>query len=291
MKDKYYHSSLTISWISIVINVFIVVLKLVIGIISNSIAVLTDAIHSLSDVLSTGVVITSLYVSKRPADKTHPFGHGRAEDVGGLILSLILLFVGLGFMKGAIGRIISPQEVSMNYLFIAGVFLTIPLKLFLGIFTGRIAKDISSPLLKTDAFHHYSDFLTTLVVVGGLFFVRKGFYRLDSYLGILVSLFIVWWAFKSGKGFSDNLLGKRAPLPLYEKVKKIALSFDSVRGVHGIEIHTYGRERIISLHIELNPDLSLRQAHQVADSIEKKIHKDGLGKCVVHVDLYGQKEG
>lgn len=280
-----------ISWLSIAVNLFIVVLKLIIGIISNSIAVISDAVHSLSDVFSTGVVITSLYVGRRPADKTHPFGHGRAEDVGGLVLSLILLFVGVGFMKDAIHRLVHPQEVNINYLFIAIVFLTIPLKLFLGIFTGRVARRISSSLLKTDAFHHYSDLLTTVVVGAGLFFVRKGYYRIDSFLGIFVSFFIIWWAFTTAKGFIDNLLGKRAPLPLYGKAKKIALSFEFVKGVHGIEIHTYGRERIISLHIELNPDLSLKQAHRVADSIEKKIYKEGLGKCVVHVDLYGQKEG
>jgi len=290
MKDNYYSSSLKISWLSIAINLFIVVLKLVIGIISNSIAILSDAVHSLSDVISTGVVIASLYISKRPPDKTHPFGHGRAEDVAGLVLSLILLFVGAGFMKDAITRLLHPQEVSMNYLFITIVLLTIPLKLFLGVFTGHIARKISSPLLKADALHHYSDLITTVVVGSGLFFVKMGYYRVDSFLGIFVSCFIIWWAFKTSKGFSDNLLGKRAPLALYEKIKEIALSFEFVKGVHGIEIHTYGRERIISLHVELNPKLSLAQAHQVADSIEKKIHKKGLGKCIVHVDLYGQKE-
>ena len=283
--DKYYNTSLNVSWISMGVNIFLVAVKLIIGIASNSIAVMTDAVHSVSDMASTGVVIASIYGSKKPADSIHPYGHGRAEDIGGLVLSFILLLVGLMFMKDSIMRLINPQEVQMNYIFISIVILTAPVKLGLGIFTNRVGENISSPILKTDALHHYSDFLTTVIVAIGLFFVRAGHYAVDSMLGIFVAVFIIAWSAKSSKNFIDNLLGKRAPLTLYNQIKKAALSFHLVEGVHGIEIHSYGKMRIISLHIEVSSDLSLEEAHSVADSIEKDIRHQGLGKCIVHVDL------
>ncbi len=284
-KDQYYKESLKISWISIGVNALLVVVKLIIGLASNSIAVMTDAIHSVSDMASTGVVITSIYGSKKPADSIHPYGHGRAEDIGGLVLSFILLLVGLMFMRDSIMRLVNPQDVRMNYLFISVVILTAPVKLALGIFTDRIGVNISSSIIRTDALHHYSDFLTTIVVAIGLFFVRAGYYMVDSLLGIFVAIFIIAWSAKSSKDFIDNLLGKRAPLVLYNQIKKIALSFHLVEGVHGVEIHSYGKMRIISLHIEVSPELSLQEAHSVADSIEKDIYHKGLGKCIVHVDL------
>ena len=92
--DRYYSTSLRVSWISVGVNVLLVAVKLIIGLASNSIAIMTDAVHSLSDMASTGVVIASIYGSKKPADSTHPYGHGRAEDIGGLVLSFILLLVG-----------------------------------------------------------------------------------------------------------------------------------------------------------------------------------------------------
>jgi divalent metal cation (Fe/Co/Zn/Cd) transporter len=87
------------------------------------------------------------------------------------------------------------------------------------------------------------------------------------------------------KEFIDNLIGKRAPTSLYDRIGKIAANFKFVEGVHDIEIHSYGENRVISLHIELSPSLSLEEAHGVADGIENEIFKEKLGKCVVHVDL------
>jgi divalent metal cation (Fe/Co/Zn/Cd) transporter len=159
------------------------------------------------------------------------------------------------------------------------------IKLFLGFITQRISHKASSEILEADAFHHYADFITTFIVAFGLFFVQRGFFYIDSLLGLLIAVLIIYLSFKMGKEFSDNLIGKRAPEQVYEEVRTVVSSFQAVAGVHEIEIHSYGKNRIISLHIELNPSLNLEEAHSVADSIEKKIYDQGLGKCIVHIDL------
>ena len=119
----------------------------------------------------------------------------------------------------------------------------------------------------------------------GLIFVKKGFLAVDSYMGISVALVIVCWAVKLAKDFIDNLIGKESPPEFYIRIRSIALSFPHVESVHEINVHSYGRNRIISLHIVVEETLSLETAHTIADSIENRLLQEGLGRCVVHVDV------
>ena len=285
MRNKYYSISLRISLVSILVNLSLSLLKLILGFISNSISIITDAFHSFSDLITTVAVIFSLRLSTKPPDKKHPFGHGRIEDIGGLFVCFVLAIVGFNFFQESLHRLISPKELRITNEVIILIFVTAIVKLILGLFTTVFAKRINSSILSTDAFHHYSDFFTSLVISIGLVFVQRGLFYFDALLGILVSLLIIFWAGKSAKEFIDNLIGKEVPLDTYQKIREIVFTFSKVESVHGINIHSYGRRRIISLHIVVQRDLSLDEAHSIADSIEKKIYKKGLGKCVVHVDL------
>jgi cation diffusion facilitator family transporter len=287
MKQNHdYHSlSLKTAWLGIITNFVLAVIQFIIGYQSQSISILTDAVDSLRDIIATGVVVFSLHLSQKPADSDHPFGHGRVEDVGGIIISLFLFLIGISFFKESFFRLLHPKVVNVNFFIIATMISISLIKLFLGFITQRISHKASSEILEADAFHHYADFITTFIVAFGLFFVQRGFFYIDSLLGLLIAVLIIYLSFKMGKEFSDNLIGKRAPEQVYEEVRTVVSSFQAVAGVHEIEIHSYGKNRIISLHIELNPSLNLEEAHSVADSIEKKIYDQGLGKCIVHIDL------
>jgi len=192
--------------------------------------------------------------------------------------------VGLNFLKCSFLRLLNPQSVEVNIWVINIIFATVIVKIFLGIITQIVAFGKDVALLKTDAMHHYSDAVTSLIVAIGLFLVRKGLVVVDSLLAAAVALVIIFWAVKSGRNFIDNLIGRRASGEIYQQIKTIATSFDKVKGVHGIQVHCYGKNRLISLHVEMDSKLLLEQAHKVADSIEKKIKTERLGKCVVHVD-------
>jgi len=285
MKDKYYSTSLKISIVGIIINLLLSVVKLVAGIIANSISVIIDAFHSFSDLITTLIVMFSITLSAKPPDKLHPFGHGRAEDVGGVVMSIILVMVGLEFLKASLMRLIVPQQLRVTKWIIVLVFVTAIIKLLLGLFTNFFSRRIHSFLLQTDAAHHYSDSFTSFIIALGLIFVERGFPSVDAYLGIFTAAVIILWAVKLAKEFIDNLIGRESPHEFYVQIKNSALSFPRVESVHGINIHSYGRNRIISLHILVDRTLPLEQAHAIADSIEKKLLQQGLGRCVVHVDL------
>lgn len=288
MKEAYQDIVFAVSIRSVVYNIIVFIVKVFLAIFTRSISILTDAVHSLSDLLTTIVVMVSVKISKKPSDKIHPFGHGRAEDIGGLILTIVLILVGVEFFKDSLFRCFSRPDVKISILSIIILASTALVKLWLWIITSRASRKISSDILNSDGMHHLSDVVTTIVIVLGLFLVRKGFVIVDALLGIIVSFIIIVWGVRTAKVFIDNLLGKRAPQSLYHKVKGIALANDLVKGVHGIEIHSYGYNRIISLHIEVDVSLTLQQAHACADEIEKKVLASHLGRCIVHVDLIKQ---
>ncbi|MCM8831880.1 MAG: cation-efflux pump [Candidatus Omnitrophica bacterium] len=277
----------TISFLSIFLNTIFAIIQVIFGLLSNSISILVDAVDSMRDILTSAVVVISLYISKKPADRIHPFGHGRVEDIGGLILSIFLFLLGFNFLKDSVLRIFNPQNVIITSFIIKTMFFIAIFKLFLGIAAYLISLTTNSTIIKAESLHHYADSFSTFAVTGGLLFVKKGgFYLyLDAILGILISFVILFWSFKMAKGFIDNLIGKEVSASLYEQVKKIAFLHSEVKGVHDIEVHTYGKNKIILLHIEMLPSLSLEEAHNIADSIEKKIYAQNLGRCIVHVDL------
>jgi cation diffusion facilitator family transporter len=286
--DKYQSLSIKVSWLSIGVNLIISIAQFIIGIHSKSISIMTDAADSLRDIVATAVVIFSLNFARKPADKEHPFGHGRIEDVGGVIVALFLLLMGLTFLKESFLRFIKPQPVTINFYIISIMAVASVIKFFLGFVTQFVSKKAKSNILEADAFHHYTDCITTVIVAVGLIFVRFGLTFVDAVLGFIIAFLIIWWSFKMLREFVDNLIGRCPPVELCEKIKNIALSFKPVDGAHEIEIHSYGKNKVISLHIELSPELSLLEAHSIADSVEKKIHNEGLGRCIVHVDLKGK---
>jgi cation diffusion facilitator family transporter len=286
--DKYQSLSIKVSWLSIGVNLFISIAQFIIGINSKSISIMTDAADSLRDIVATGVVIFSLNFARKPADKEHPFGHGRIEDVGGVIVALFLLLMGLTFLKESFMRFIKPQPLTINFYIVSIMAVASVIKFLLGFITQFVSKKATSAILEADAFHHYTDCITTAIVAVGLVFVKFGFTYVDAILGFIIAFLIIWWSFKMLREFTDNLIGKCPPVEFCDKIKNIALSFTSVSGVHDVEIHSYGRNKVISLHIELSPQLSLREAHSIADSIEKKINTENLGRCIVHVDLTGK---
>ncbi|MDD5195029.1 MAG: cation diffusion facilitator family transporter [Candidatus Omnitrophica bacterium] len=287
MTDKHHTLSLQVAGLSICVNFLLAVLQFSMGFSSNSISIITDAVDSLRDILATGVVIISLRLGRKPADKQHPFGHGRIEDVGGLIISLLLILIGLSFLKDSFARFFHPREIKVNTTIVTMMFSFSIIKLFLGIVTQKVSKKVSSEILKADALHHYTDFITTFIVGAGLLLVQKGarYSYVDSLLGLIIAGIITFFAVKMSKEFVDNLIGKTAPEFFYQRVREIASGFNFVEGVHGIEIHSYGKNKMISLHIEMAQSLSLEEAHSVADAIENKIYQEGLGKCLVHMDL------
>jgi len=271
-------------WISIGVNVLLFGIKVVVAIISGSLALLADAIHTLSDVTTSIILLISMRISTKPGDYKHPFGHGRAEYVAAIIIATLLAVAGFEIAKYSVERILQPVTVQASWWIIGVVILTIGVKEALAQFSLRLARRAGLPVLEADAWHHRTDAISSALVVISMIFARFNYPHLDGWIGLFISLFIFLTAYRISKESIDDLIGTKADNELITQVENIALGIKGVQGVHDVVVHSYGHQKIISLHIEVDEDLSLWEAHRISEKVDRTL-KDRLGVySTVHVD-------
>lgn len=271
-------------YLSIFSNLFLFGIKLFLGLISQSIALLADAFHTLMDVATSGIVILGFKLSQKPADAEHPFGHGRAETISSLLISFLIGLVGIEFLKSSIGRLYDSEELMVDPKMIFIIVVTIAVKEIMARVSHEMGELIESDILKGDAAHHRSDMLSSLLVVVGLIGVRLGWPELDSYMGIGVSIFILYTGYKLAQNAVDELLGKPPTKEMINSISVIATKVSGVLNVHDIIVHQYGVKKFISLHIEVGDDRTADELHIIADLVEDKIAKKMYANVVTHID-------
>ena len=163
-----------------------------IGILVGAVSVIADAVHTLSDVISSAVVIWGFKQAEKPADVEHPYGHGRAEYIATLIVAVLLCVAGIEFIEASIERIRNPQLVSSAWWMIIDLLATVILKEFTAQYAEFLSSKIASGTLHADAWHHRTDALSSLLVVGALIAGKYGYSAVDGWAGLGVALFLIY---------------------------------------------------------------------------------------------------
>jgi len=273
------------AWVSIIGNVLLFLLKLLIGIAINSLSLIADAFHSLSDVLTSIVVLVGFKFGEKPADKEHPFGHGRIEIIATLIIAFLLIVVTYDIGKSAILRIISPQKVKFSSIAIIFMIASAGFKEWMASFSIFLGKKINASSLIADAWHHRSDAIASLLVGLGLIFMRFNLYLIDGILAVCVAILIGWIAVRLIITSSNTLIGEAPDSELISKISQISLSVPGVINIHDIYVHDYNTNKIISLHVEVNDNLLADVAHEIATTVEEKIkEKTHAYNVTAHID-------
>ncbi len=273
--------------VSIFGNTLLFLIKLLLGIFINSIALIADGVHSLSDVSTSGVVIFGFRIAKKEPDKEHPFGHGRAEYIATLIIAIILIIAGLGFIQQSIERIITIESIiHQEYALIITiiVLLSAVFKELMARYSFAISKKISSDVLKADAWHHRSDAISSIGVAIGIIGARYGFPILDPIFGFLVSILIIYVGLDLMRKSSNFLMGTKIEKETIDEIEEIIKSTNFAKGLHKIFLHDYGANKVITLHVEIEHNLSLDKAHEIANILEQKIHKKTNCSTVIHLE-------
>lgn len=275
-------------WVSILGNFILFVVKLIFGWMISSIALIADAFHTLSDVATSIVVIIGFKVSQKPADKEHPFGHGRAETIATLTIAILMAVVAFEFLKGSVDRLFfsdSDIDVSrLDWIFIGVITLTAAGKAWMAIFAYQLGDLINSDALKGEAVHHKSDVYTTLLVIAGLIGSYYGIPHVDGIMGIGVAIMILHSAYDIAKESIDDLLGKPATVEEIGEISQIATSVPGARQVHDVVVHSYGEQKFISLHVEIDESTTPSVAHHIADNVEHKLAHELNAQVVTHTD-------
>ena len=279
------------AWVSIIGNVLLFLLKLLIGIAINSLSLIADAFHSLSDVLTSIVVLVGFKFGEKPADKEHPFGHGRIEIIATLIIAFLLIVVTYDIGKSAILRIISPQKVKFSSIAIIFMIASAGFKEWMASFSIFLGKKINASSLIADAWHHRSDAIASLLVGLGLIFMRFNLYLIDGILALGVAILIGWIAVRLIITSSSTLIGEAPDSELINKISQISLSVPGVLNIHDIYVHDYNTNKVISLHVEVNDNLLADAAHEIATTVEEKIkEKTHAYNVTAHIDPKERKK-
>ncbi len=271
-------------WASILVNFFLFLLKGALGFLAGSVALIADAFHTLSDIATSLIVLISFYISEKPSDSEHPFGHGRAEFISAIVMATLLAVTAFELFKYSVERILNPVAFVAPWWIIGVVLGTILVKEGLAFFTMNLSRKIHSDTLKADSWHHHLDAASSLLVVIAFLFSHFQFPYLDGIVGAIIAVIILISAYGIAKSPIDNLLGKSPNIDLLNRIEKIVLSFPEVKGVHDIIIHTYGENTIISLHIEVDENLSLNQAHSISEKVDQELRRLLNAHITVHVD-------
>ena len=272
--------------VGICCNLLLTIFKIVTGIMTGAISIATDAVNNLSDAVSSIVTLVGFKISGKPADREHPYGHGRAEYVAGFIVAASVIAVALNLLKESVAHIITPNELDVSFTTIIILTVSILLKLWMSLFYTKIAKRISSEAMMATAIDSRSDCITTGVALISVVSMLAFNINIDGYAGAIVSIFVIISGFRSAKETIEPLLGKAPDPELTSKLVDEARAHSEILGVHDIRIHEYGHDLIIaSMHVEVPYNLTLTEAHDIIDQIESSItSKKLVNEITIHVD-------
>lgn len=273
-----------VAWISLATNIILFILKLWAGIVSSSVALTADAWHTLSDSISSLIVLFGLRLAARPADREHPFGHGRAELVASVILGVILAVIAFNFLFESIAKFRSQASSNFGAVAIIAMVVSILVKEAIARYSIRIGKKTNSNSLKADGQHHRSDALSSLVILGGIFLGRY-FWWIDSLLGVIVSIFIFYTSYEILKQTISALLGEKPDSETIRRIKLVADKSSSYEVfLHDIKLHEYGYHKEMTCHIRLPGYMKLSEAHEIATAIEKNLKQELNISTDIHID-------
>ena len=271
-------------WLSVFLNLILGISKCIMGVIIASISLLADGIHSLTDMVTSVIVILSFYLSRKPSDEEHPFGHGRVEQISALIMAVLIGVGGIELIKSSISKVLEPEQVQMNIFALILLVSTVILKEILSRISQYYGQKIHSLALEADSWHHRTDAISSILVIIAIFAAQAGYRSTDGIVGILIGIFIIYTGIDIAKRTSFKLLGTKPSEELMQKVEALALENQNVLAIHDIICHEYGTQMIISFHLEVPSQLKLSEAHTIADTIENKILNDLKIQATVHLD-------
>ena len=276
------------SLVGIFCNILLCLIKITAGLIAKSMSIIADGLNNLSDMGSSVITMIGFRLSGKPADKDHPYGHGRMEYMSAFIVSVLIIIVGFELALSSVKSLVfgdkAPQYTVLSIIILA---VSVFVKLWMYLFNRKLSKLINSDALSATAQDSINDAVTTTAILISTiisYFINVPF-NLDAIMALLVSMFILWSGISSAKGTITSLLGKAPDKELVEKIESTVMSFDGFLGIHDLIVHDYGPGRqFASLHIEVPQNVNIVECHEQIDLCEKVVLEQTGVNLVIHMD-------
>lgn len=274
------------SILGIIGNLFLLIIKSIIGIITGSKAMIADSLNSASDIFSSIMTFIGNKIASIPSDDDHNLGHGKAEYIYSLLISIVMILVALLTIKDSIFSLINKNIYKFNIFLIIVCFITIIVKLSLYLYTNSIYKKYHSLLIKANSKDHLNDCILTFLNLVSIILSYYGVYFIDGIVGIIIASFILITGIKIYKESYDVLMDKSISIETKKKVLDIIGNYSEIKKVNHFNSTPVGYKYQITFTIFVDGNLSTFESHNIADSLEKEIAKkfDDIYLTVIHVN-------
>ncbi|MEO8025641.1 MAG: cation diffusion facilitator family transporter [Bryobacteraceae bacterium] len=278
---------------SMLVGIVMAAVKIIVGLAANSTAVVSDGFESASDVLTSGIVLGGLYLASKPPDKEHPYGHGRFETLAGLAVGTILAVSGILICVRALYRLNDPAHIPAAFAMwpvIASLFIKG------GIFGYKLraGRRTGSAALVADAWHDAVDMLSgvTALAALGIALANPAYSAADHYGGFLVGIFVVFLGARVVRETTEHLLDTMPDPERIERIRSVAMGVDGALAIEKLYARKTGLRYHVDLHLEVDPELTVRESHEIARNVKRAVRGklDWVADVLVHVEPHLTQE-
>jgi len=265
------NAKVSIARLSILSNTLLIIMKLVVGLISGSVSILSEAIHSSMDLIAAIIAFLAVKVSDNPPDSRHPYGHGKVENISGVIEALLIFIAAIWIIIEALKKLLG-EKIELDSIAIGSIvmFISAIVNMIVSRRLYKVARETKSVALEADALHLKTDVYTSFGVAAGLGLIMlTGINWLDPAIAILVAFFIIREAYHLLKRAFTPLLDTAWDVKEMEELEKILKGLEV--NYHDLRTRVAGNYRFIDLHLEIPEDISVGEAHQYCDKIENEL--------------------
>jgi len=276
--------------LGIAISVVLVFVKLISGYIGHSYALIADGSETAADVLSSALLWLGLRISLKPADKEHPYGHGKAEPLAGILISLFLIATAIWIAYNAIVFIRTPHHLPRKFT-LAILLVVILIKEAMFRYVLRVGKEINSQAVKSDAYHHRSDAITSVAAFIGILVavvLGKGYEAADDWAALIASVIILYNGINLLRPALNEIMDAAPSNEIVGKVRELAANIPRVHQVEKCFVRKMGFDYYVDLHIQVSPELTVAQGHEIAHQVKDRLLNSDLRikDVLIHVEPY-----
>jgi cation diffusion facilitator family transporter len=274
--------------LGIITSIILAGIKAIAGIMGNSYALIADAIESASDVFTSIIVLTGLRIAKRPADETHPYGHGKAEPFAGLLVATALFIAAIIIITQSLHEIITPHHAPAPFTLIVLVAVVI-IKEFLFRFIIKVGNSVDSVAVRNDAWHHRSDAITSgaafigisIALIGGV-----GYEQADDYAALCASAIIIYNAYRLFKPALFEIMDAAPSPEIIKKVIEASLKVDGVIAIDKCFARKMGFQYYIDMHVIVDGNISVHKGHELSHEVKDRLIDSfqNISDVLIHIE-------
>lgn len=274
------------SIIGIIANLLLFIVKLTIGFMTGSVSIMSDGFNNLSDVMTCFVTVLGYRIASKPADREHPFGHGRVEYVVSFVIAVVIFTVSFELIKQGIQQIMEPNEILFRPMLLLILVVSIGIKLWISYLNHTIGKKIDNLAMIATAQDARNDAWSTLItIVAMLLSQLKTTFPFDGVATLVIACFILKSGYELIKEIIDRLIGKPADKELVKQIRETILKYKEIRGLHDLIIHDYGPGvKIGSAHAEVDAKMNILKIHDIIDQAEREVGDTLHVMMTLHMD-------